>query len=88
MPIVASAAAFDRLVAARSHLNEIEKLINDIEPDKDRQSMARYRQLQTEWDTAFSELETATQEFSTAVSEARKDLENHVPEPSARRVTP
>lgn len=74
-----NSAAFERLVATRARLNEITRLLNALRAHKDAKALARYRQLQEQWDTAFSAFETATREFSAAVSQMQEDVENHRP---------
>jgi len=62
VPTPESAAAFDKLVAARVRLNEITKQLNEAHAQMRTSMYARQRHsnLQQEWQQAFGEFEAAT----------------------------
>ena len=85
MPTQESAEAFARLVAARAHLTEITKLLNEahsglqLEGNTGRQ---RYAELQAEWEAAFSAFEKATDELAATLKKLHHDVEAHrLPKP-------
>jgi len=64
MPTPECAKAFAKHVAARTHLNEVTRLLNE---SHERGSRQRYDQLQAEWDMAYKEFQAATAAVSVTV---------------------
>jgi uncharacterized protein YukE len=80
MPTPESAAAFAKLVSARTKLNEITKQLNDAHAEISaggQGARQRYAELQTEWDKAFRAFELATEEFAATVKHLHDDVEAH-----------
>jgi len=80
MPTPESAAAFEKLVAARDRLTEITRRLNQAHPSESVnadgfRADVRYRDLQAEWDVAFREFEAATIAFTSLVKHMREDLD-------------
>ena len=80
MPTPESAEAFARLVAARSHLNDVTRLLNKCHSrflSEGQRARERYAELQIEWDEAFMAFEKATDEFAAAVKRLHQEVEAH-----------
>ena len=78
MPTPESAGAFAKLVAARTRLAEVTKLINECHARLSTDGLAerqRYEQLQTEWDEAFKDFQDATGEFTVTMNRLREDVD-------------
>ena len=71
MPTPESQEAFARLVATRTRLTEVTKLLNECHEAHfttfGHGSRQRYDQLQAEWDRAYEEFQAATDAFSATV---------------------
>lgn len=79
MPTHDSAESFDKLVAARSHLTEVTKHLNEAHGDLQlagNTGRQRYAELQAEWQAAFTAFEKATDEFSATVNKLHQDVES------------
>jgi hypothetical protein len=82
MPTPESAEAFAKLVAARTRLTEVTKLLNEC---YDRLSLdgqggrQRYIELQKEWDVVFREFEAATDAFSATVKKLPELVTHRLP---------
>jgi hypothetical protein len=74
MPTPESAEAFAKLVATRTRLTEVTKLLNECHEVGSRQ---RYDQLQAEWDSAYKEFQTATDAFSATVKKLPEMVISH-----------
>jgi len=74
MPNPESAAAFDKLVTARTRLNTVATQMKHC-LDRGESMTAAYRALQRAWDNAIIELETATEDYSKAVKNFREKSE-------------
>ena len=70
MPTADSTKAFERLVAARTKLNEITKQLNEVDEMSSAGRQAK-AELQVEWDAAFREFEKATVEFYAVVTKIK-----------------
>ena len=80
MPTRESAEAFARLVAARAHLTEVTRLLNEAHAGLQLDGITgrqRYADLQAEWEAAFNAFEKATEEFSATVKKLHQDVEAH-----------
>jgi len=73
MPTPESAAAFEKLVTARTRLNHIAgQMRQHLECGE---SMTRaYRDLQRLWDAALIELVTAAEEYSTSIKHLHEEV--------------
>jgi len=87
VPTHDSAEAFDKLVAARSHLTEVTKRLNEAHADLQlagNTGRQRYAELQAEWGAAFTAFEKATDEFAATVKKIHQDVEAHgLPKPDS-----
>ena len=79
MPTPESAEGFARLVAARSNLTEVTRLLNESHAHSQSGGQAgrqRHAVLQEEWEQAFRAFERATDEFSAIVKKLHQDNES------------
>ena len=69
MPTPDSAAAFARLVEARTRLSELSVDLRNALESRGQSSAAeqRFRQVQQQWDEAFQAFQAATDQFSAVV---------------------
>jgi hypothetical protein len=74
MPTPESEEAFAKLVASRTRLTEVTKLLNECYEVGSRQ---RYGQLQAEWDNAYREFQVATEAFSATVEKLPEMVMSH-----------
>jgi hypothetical protein len=81
VPTPESAAAFTRLVEARTRLNDLSVELRNALDARGASVMAneRYRELQQKWDDAFRAFEAATEEFAACVKRMHDDIEAHRP---------
>ena len=80
MPTPESAEAFGRLVATRTRLNEVTKLLNECHARLSLDGQAgrqRYAELQSDWETAFAAFQKATDDFSATVKEIPRAVIAH-----------
>jgi len=80
VPTHESAEAFAELVAARAHLTEVTKLLNeshDALSTDGQVGRQRHAELQAEWEAAFIAFEKATDEFAANVKKLHHDVQAH-----------
>jgi hypothetical protein len=79
VPTPESAAAFARLLEARTRLNDLSVELRDALDARGHSTMAneRYRELQQRWDEAFRAFEAATEDFAACVKRMHDDIEAH-----------
>ena len=77
--------AFARIVAARIHLNEVTKLLNESHAGmlNDAQARERYKKVQDEWGEAHRAFERATEAFDETIRKfTQPEDEAPAPRPS------
>jgi len=75
----AESAAFAKLAAARTRLNDVTKQLNDAHAKLATGGQAArlyHESLQREWDEAFQSFEAATDEFSATVRHLHDEIES------------
>jgi hypothetical protein len=83
MPTTESAEAFSRLVAARTRLTRLTKLLNRAHTRRfdNKAARERYIRTQKEWQDAFHLFTAAAAQFSDSVTKLQEDVEaGRVPE--------
>ena len=89
--------AFARIVAARTYLNEVTKLLNESHAGmlNDAQGRERYKKVQAEWDEAHRAFERATEAFDETIrkftqpeDEAPARLPSNAERPLSRAALP
>lgn len=76
MPTPETQDAQAKLVAARTRLTKITKLLNEAHVNRhaNTEGRQRYARLQSMWDDAMKQFETATSGFTAAVRAAKEQL--------------
>jgi hypothetical protein len=75
VPTPETAAAFEKLIEARSRLHAISRQLGEAMDVTGGPANARRRELQLLWDQAFKDFESATFEFSASVKRVRDEMD-------------